>query len=108
MLSMREKVLIIDSFSDFYPAYLEAHSNLICRRFHFLGTSAVVSILLLFFFTGAPMLLLLLPIVGYSFAWVGHFFYEKNNPMTLKYPLYSLIGDFRMFWDILCGKVSAF
>jgi hypothetical protein len=64
--------------------------------------------MLLFFFTGSPSLLIFLPIFGYGFAWTGHFVFEKNRPATFKHPFYSLIGDFRMFWDILVGKVKAF
>ena len=30
--------------------------------------------------------------------------YEKNHPATFKYPLYSLMGDWKMFWDMLWGK----
>jgi hypothetical protein len=63
---------------------------------------------LLFFFTGNPMLLLFLPVLGYGFAWAGHFVFEKNRPATFKHPYYSLLGDFRMFWDILAGRVRAF
>ncbi len=96
------------SFADFYPFYLREHSNLVSRRLHFLGTCAVISLLILFFFTGNPSVLILLPILGYGFAWVGHFFFEKNRPATFKHPFYSLLGDFRMFWDILTGKVAAF
>jgi hypothetical protein len=51
-------------------------------------------------------LLWLIPVVGYGFAWVGHFFYEKNRPATFRHPLYSLLGDWVMFKDILIGKVS--
>ncbi len=96
------------SFTDFYPFYLREHANLMCRRLHFIGTAAVISLLLLFFFTGNPTLLILLPFVGYGFAWIGHFGFEKNRPATFKHPLYSLLGDFKMFWDILSGKVVAF
>jgi hypothetical protein len=49
-----------------------------------------------------------LPIVGYGFAWVGHFVYEKNKPATFKHPFYSLRADFKMFWDILWGRLKAF
>jgi hypothetical protein len=42
--------------------------------------------------------------VGYGFAWVGHFFFEKNKPATFKYPLYSLARDFILFFDLLSGK----
>jgi hypothetical protein len=45
-------------------------------------------------------LLWAMPLVGYSFAWVGHFAYEKNRPANFCYPLYSLLGDWVMFKDI--------
>lgn len=96
------------SFTEFYPFYLSEHKNLTCRQLHFYGTSGVIALLLLFFFTGNPLTLLALPVVGYGFAWVGHFVFEKNRPATFKHPFYSLMGDFRMFWDILAGKVRAF
>ena len=41
---------------------------------------------------------------GYGFAWVGHFFFEKNRPATFQYPLWSLMGDWRMFWETVTGK----
>jgi hypothetical protein len=44
-------------------------------------------------------------VLGYGFAWVGHFFFEKNKPATFKHPLYSLIGDFVMFRDLLVGRI---
>lgn len=96
------------TFKDFYPYYLREHTNVMCRRLHFLGTSGVLALLLLFFFTGNPILLGVLPFVGYGFAWVGHFAYQKNQPATFKYPLYSLRADFKMFWDILAGRIVAF
>jgi hypothetical protein len=96
------------SFKEFYPFYLKEHSNLTSRKLHFIGTCGVISLLLLFFFTGNLMTIALIPFVGYGFAWVGHFSFEKNRPVTFKFPFYSLLGDFRMFWDILTGKISAF
>ena len=96
------------SFSEFYPYYLREHSNLVCRKLHFLGTCGVIALMILFFFTGSVSLLIFLPLVGYGFAWFGHFVFEKNRPATFKHPFYSLLGDFRMFWEILIGKVKAF
>lgn len=96
------------SFADFYLFYLGEHSNIMCRKLHFLGTSGVIALLLLFFFTGNLWLLAMIPLSGYGFAWVGHFGFEKNKPASFKHPLYSLMGDFRMFWDILVGRVRAF
>jgi len=34
-------------------------------------------------------------------AWVGHFFFEKNKPATFKYPLFSLIGDQKMWYETI-------
>jgi len=52
------------------------------------------------------VLLWLLPVIGYGFAWVGHFFFEKNRPATFKHPFYSLLGDWVMFKDMLIGRIK--
>ena len=56
-------------------------------------------------FTGSTKLALGLPLIGYSFAWVGHFIFEKNRPATFQYPLYSFLGDWVMLKDILIGRI---
>jgi hypothetical protein len=38
--------------------------------------------------------------VAYLFAWIGHFFFEKNTPATFIYPIYSLFGDFKLWFEI--------
>ena len=96
------------TFTEFYPFYLKQHTNVTCRKLHFFGTSGVIALLLLFFFTGKIVVLALLPLAGYGFAWIGHFAFEKNRPASFKYPIYSILGDFRMFWDIIVGRVKAF
>ena len=93
------------SFAEFYPYYLGEHSNPTCRRLHFVGTSLVIALLAYTIGSGKWLLLLAVPVFGYGFAWVGHFFFEKNRPATFTYPLYSLAGDFVMFRDILLGKI---
>ena len=45
-------------------------------------------------------------VVGYGFAWVGHFIFEKNRPATFTYPVYSLIGDFKMWFELLTTQRS--
>ena len=96
------------SFTEFYPYYMREHSNLVCRKLHFIGTCGVIALALLFFFTGIISVLFFILFMGYGFAWTGHFFFEKNRPATFKYPFYSLLADFKMFWEILTGKVRAF
>lgn len=93
------------TFAEFYPFYLSEHSNQTCRRLHFIGSSLVILVLLYALFSGRFSFLLLLPVIGYGFAWVGHFVFEKNRPATFQYPLYSFAGDWVMFKDMLVGKI---
>ena len=93
---------VYKSFKEFYPFYLSEHKNPICRLLHFIGTAFVLLILMLSFIN--IKLLIISPIFGYGFAWVGHFFFEKNKPATFSHPFYSFIGDWVMFKDILIGK----
>jgi len=92
-------------FSEFYPFYLNEHRNLICRRLHFVGSSLVLLVIVYSMYTTRWSLLWLTPIMGYGFAWTGHYFFEKNRPATFIYPFYSFIGDWVMFKDILTGKI---
>lgn len=94
------------SFKNFYPYYLEEHQNKTCRRFHFIGTTLVLLLITFVVVTNQWVYLLFLPVIGYGFAWIGHFFFEKNKPATFQYPLYSLMGDFVMYKDILTGKIK--
>ena len=93
------------NFEDFWPFYLNEHSNPINRKLHFVGTLILHLILLYVFFTGQIKLMIYIPFVGYGFAWYGHFFIEKNRPATFKYPLWSLVADFKMFYFMLLKKI---
>lgn len=100
-----ENVKKFNSFAEFYPYYLSEHGNSTCRRLHFIGTTLVIGILAYAIGRGSLVLLLALPVAGYTFAWIGHFFFEKNRPATFQHPLYSLLGDFVMYRDMILGKV---
>jgi hypothetical protein len=94
------------SFSTFYPYYLSEHANPTCRLLHFIGSCLILALIGFVIITGLYVLLWAIPLIGYGFAWVGHFYYEHNKPATFQYPIYSLVGDWVMFKDILIGKVS--
>jgi hypothetical protein len=94
------------SFAEFYPFYLSQHANTVCRRLHFVGSLLVLAILTFSVVTGNFLWLLALPVVGYGFAWLGHFGFEKNIPATFTYPIYSLRGDWVMFFQMLSGKIK--
>jgi hypothetical protein len=93
------------SFREFYPFYLGEHRDRRCRRLHFIGSTLVLLVVLLAIVTGRWAWLWLAPVAGYGFAWVGHFAYEKNRPATFRHPLYSLMGDWVMYWQVLRGKL---
>ena len=92
------------SLKEFYPFYLTEHLNTTCRSLHFIGTSLLLIVLVWAIATQTWWALALIPLIGYGFAWTGHFFFEKNKPATFKYPAYSLASDFIMFKDLLIGK----
>ena len=94
------------SFSEFYPFYLSQHANKACIRLHVIGSGLIVLLVLYAIFSTTWALFLFVPVIGYGFAWVGHFFFEKNKPATFTYPIYSLIGDWVMFKDVLTGKIK--
>jgi len=94
------------SFHEFYPFYLNEHRDRQCRRMHFVGSTLVLAIIVVAIVTGNAWWLLLAPVAGYGFAWIGHYVFEKNRPATFTHPLYSLMGDWVMYWQILRGKVK--
>jgi hypothetical protein len=102
---MGEKAATYGRFSEFYPFYLSQHANRTCRRLHFVGTTlGAVAILhalstLNFWWLAAALA------AGYLFAWIGHFFFEKNRPATFTQPLYSLLADWVMWKDMLVGRI---
>ncbi len=93
-----------NTFREFYPFYLSQHTNVTCRRLHFVGSTLVLLVVGYLvsqaYWAWLPSVL----IIGYGFAWVGHFFFEKNKPATFTYPLYSFMGDWVMWFDCLTGR----
>ncbi|PCH94416.1 MAG: hypothetical protein COB85_05650 [Bacteroidetes bacterium] len=92
------------TFKEFYPYYLKEHTQRGTRVTHFIGTSLFFVFLVMAIVKLDPLYLLPTVIVPYAFAWVGHFFIEKNKPATFQYPGMSLRGDFKLYFDILLGK----
>ena len=95
------------SYEEFYPYYVGQHSKSATRWVHLAGT-------LTGFTVGTSLLarrrwrgVALMPVLSYGTAWASHFFIEKNKPATFKYPLWSLRGDFRMYFYMLTGRMNA-
>jgi len=94
------------SFAEFYRFYLSEHSDPLNRRLHFTGCVLVIAAVLCAVIFREWLFLILAPVFGYGLAWIGHFFIEKNRPATFKHPLWSLMGDWVMFGEIVTGKIK--
>lgn len=92
------------SLKEFFPFYLKEHQDPTSRVLHFIGTALIAVWIILAVVTSNAWWLVLIPIGGYGFAWVGHAFFERNKPATFQYPLYSLASDFILFWRLLTGR----
>lgn len=92
------------SLKEFYPFYLTEHRHPISRVLHFTGTALILVWTALAVITRNANWLWLVPVAGYGFAWVGHYFFEHNRPATFQYPGYSLASDFLLFWHLLTGR----
>ncbi len=93
------------TYKEFYAFYLGEHSDSTCRNLHYVGSLLVLSILAYGFVTAQYSILWALPVMGYGFAWVGHFFFEHNKPASFKWPLWSLMSDWVMLFQFLIGTL---
>tara|TARA_B100001750_G_scaffold210050_1_gene190330 strand:+ start:227 stop:535 length:309 start_codon:yes stop_codon:yes gene_type:complete len=94
------------SFKDFYPYYLSEHKLKTNKILHIIGSLTGLSFLFYIVYIEKYKFIPVSFLFGYTFAWIGHFFFEKNKPATFKYPLYSFIGDWVMLKDIFLGKIK--
>lgn len=85
-----------ETFEEFWPYYLQEHSDPTNRRLHQLGTSLALGVVAIAAVKRNPAIVPLALLAGYGPAWVGHFIIEKNRPATFTYPRWSLLADFRM------------
>ncbi len=96
----------IRTFAEFWPHYVRAHSRLRTRILHAIGSTLALACIALAIFV-SPWWLLGAPLIGYAFAWYGHFFVEHNKPATFGHPFYSLAADYVMVWKMLTRKMDA-
>lgn len=96
----------ITSFTEFYPFYLTQHANRTCRRTHFIGSTLSLAALAMCVYSRNPWWFLAALVAGYGGAWIGHFVFEKNMPASFAQPLYSFRADWKMYWQMLTGKLT--
>ncbi len=94
------------TYSAFFDFYLSEHSRPATRALHYLGSTCGLAALIATAATRNPLWILAGLTAGYGCAWIGHFFIEHNRPATFKYPLWSFMGDYHMYFLWLTGQLS--
>lgn len=94
------------SFGAFWPHYLMAHRNPRCRSLHYVGSTGGLLGLILAIVRLDPLWLVAGLLFAYALAWIGHFTVERNRPATFGNPIWSLIGDIRMYLLWLTGRLG--
>ena len=88
----------------YWELYLEEHKNVVNCWLHVFGTVASWILLATALIVPLWWLLLLVPVVGYTPAWIGHFCVEGNKPVSIRYPIRSLLADYRLTLWMLSGN----
>ncbi len=96
----------MSSFEEFWPRYLQAHSDPKTRACHVAGTIAGTALFLTGIATRKPWLSAAGLVAGYGPAWLSHAFIEHNKPETFKAPFRSLAADYLMAWHVLRGSID--
>jgi len=85
----------------FWNLYLAEHQQLANCWLHVMGTISSWVVMILAIVWQFWWLLILVPVVGYGLAWVGHLLIEGNRPVSIRYPVRSLLADYRLTWQML-------
>ena len=96
----------IETYREFWPFYLREHRKPVTRWAHFLGTSLGLGLGVAAVVKQNGWIVPAALVSAYAFAWVSHFTVEKNKPATFRYPLWSLISDFRMMGLMWIGRLG--
>ncbi len=94
------------TYAAFFDFYLSEHRHPLTRALHYLGSTFGLLALFLTLRTGNLLWIPAGLVAGYGCAWIAHFFIEHNRPATFKYPLWSFMGDYHMYFLWLARRLD--
>jgi hypothetical protein len=94
------------NFEEYWLHYLRHHARGGTRTMHVMGTVLGISAVIAGLVTFQPWIAVGGVVLGYLFAWTGHFLIEGNRPVMVSNPLWALLCDFRMSWFWLTGRLA--
>ena len=95
------------SFKEYYLYYLSLHQNTVNRFLHFIGNMMTLLLVATIFVLDLSLWwFAATPFVVYPFAWIGHFFFEKNMPAAFTSPVRAKVCDWLMLFDEFRGKLK--
>ncbi len=92
---------------DYWPSYVTQHSHPANRQLHFLGNTNLLIWLSLALARRSPVLLAFAVASSYLIAWIGHFYFERNIPATLRHPILAGLCDMIMYYKTWRGEMGA-
>ncbi len=96
----------IRRYRDFWPFYLREHGKPQTRALHCLGAAVGLVLLGAGVVTADWRLLAGAPVIGCGIVWVSHALIERNWPATVRYPLFPLASDLRVFALARTGRLG--
>lgn len=96
----------INSLYEFWPFYVRAHSRPGTRWLHFIGNTNLFIWLFLAVLNRSIAIFAGGVVSSYAFAWIGHFFVERNIPATFRFPLKAGICDMVMYYKMWRGEMN--
>lgn len=85
------------TFSEFWAHYLLHHQRPLTRRLHFAGSATCLAGLALSLIFMSPWPGIGALVVGYLFAFAGHWWVERNRPLTFEHPIRAGLCNWRLF-----------
>ena len=95
-----------ETFGEFWPEYVRAHSEPGTRGLHLVGTLLGWGIFVAAIATRHWWWIVAALLVPYALAWIGHFFVEHNRPATFEHPLWSWWADQKMVGMMIVGRMT--